>query len=129
MQAACHIDEYIPTERIPHFRNGNWLPIGGRMSTSFTNRLPRFVTFEASVPTQETARQDFNTNEPSDEDLIARICRDDKDALASLFRRHARVVWGIANRVLRNSAEADDLVQEIFLLVNRDCRACDISKG
>jgi RNA polymerase sigma-70 factor (ECF subfamily) len=65
----------------------------------------------------------------SDEALMALICDGDKEALASLFRRYARIVRGVAYRVLRDSSEADDMVQEIFLLVHRNCQAFDSSKG
>src|SRR5712692_5297855 len=66
---------------------------------------------------------------PSDEALMARICDGDKEAMASLFRRYARVVRAVSYRVLRDSSEADDLVQDIFLLVHRDCKTFDRSKG
>jgi RNA polymerase sigma-70 factor (ECF subfamily) len=67
--------------------------------------------------------------QPSDEDLLSGICRDDKDALATLFRRFAPLVRGIAYRVLKNAAEADDLLQDIFLLLHRLCGTFDSSKG
>jgi len=65
----------------------------------------------------------------SDEDLMLNICRGDFDALASLFRRHACVVRGVAYRVLRDVSEADDLLQDIFLLIHRLCGTFDSSKG
>jgi RNA polymerase sigma-70 factor (ECF subfamily) len=68
-------------------------------------------------------------NEPSDEALIARVYGEDKEALSLLFRRYARLVRGIAYRVLRDSAEADDLVQDIFLLIYRLAGSFDPSKG
>jgi RNA polymerase sigma-70 factor, ECF subfamily len=69
------------------------------------------------------------TEEPSDEALIARVCADDSDALGLLFRRYARLVWTIAHRILRNSEEADDLLQDLFLLVRRKASVFDSSKG
>ena len=45
---------------------------------------------------------------------MAQICDGDIEAMACLFRRHARVVYAIAYRVLRDTSEADDLVQEYF---------------
>jgi RNA polymerase sigma-70 factor (ECF subfamily) len=66
---------------------------------------------------------------PSDEILLAGICDGDKEALASLFRRYARMVRGVAYRVLQDPSEADDLVQDIFLLVHRDCKKFDSSRG
>jgi RNA polymerase sigma-70 factor (ECF subfamily) len=60
---------------------------------------------------------------------LRRICRQDGNALAVLFRRYAVLVRGVAYRVLRNAAEADDLLQDIFLLVNRLSGTFDSSKG
>ena len=57
------------------------------------------------------------------------ICNGDKEALACLFRRYARIVRGVAYRVLRDTSEADDLLQDIFLLVHRLCGTFDGSKG
>jgi RNA polymerase sigma-70 factor (ECF subfamily) len=39
------------------------------------------------------------------------------------------MVRGLAHRVLRDQSEADDLLQDIFLLVHRLCRTFDSSKG
>jgi RNA polymerase sigma-70 factor (ECF subfamily) len=57
------------------------------------------------------------------------VCEGDQEALAALFRRYARIIRGIAYRVLRDRSEADDLLQDIFLLVHRLCRTFDNSKG
>jgi RNA polymerase sigma-70 factor (ECF subfamily) len=69
------------------------------------------------------------TEQPSDEVLIARICADDNEALTLLFRRYARMVWSIAKRIFRNEAEADDLLQDVFLLIQRRASVFDSSKG
>jgi RNA polymerase sigma-70 factor (ECF subfamily) len=60
---------------------------------------------------------------------MANICEGDNEALASLFRRHARVVRAVAYRVLRDTSEADDLLQEVFLLIHRLCKTFDSSKS
>ena len=65
----------------------------------------------------------------SDERLLARICEDDRQALAELFRRYAQIVRGVALRVLHDRSEADDMVQDVFLLVYRDCRRFDPARG
>jgi RNA polymerase sigma-70 factor (ECF subfamily) len=65
----------------------------------------------------------------SDESLLALICTGDRNALELLFHRHARVVRGVAYQVLRDPAEADDLLQDIFLLIHRICTTFDASKG
>lgn len=66
---------------------------------------------------------------PSDEALLQRVSRGDREALAIVFRRHARMVRVLAERILRNREEAEDLVQEIFLFVFRRVALFDSAKG
>ena len=68
-------------------------------------------------------------NDTADETLIAKVCDSDREALALLFHRYARIVRGVAYRVLRDASEADDLLQDIFLLVHRLCGTFDSTKG
>ena len=46
-----------------------------------------------------------------------------------LFRRYARLVYRVGRRILRDKAEADDLVQEVFLYIHRKSALFDSSKG
>ena len=55
----------------------------------------------------------------SDEALLALVSRSDDDALAELYDRYGRVAYGLALRVLRDPALAEDAVQEAFLAVWR----------
>jgi RNA polymerase sigma-70 factor, ECF subfamily len=64
-----------------------------------------------------------------DEDLISRICGGDMDALSGLFRRYARLVHGVGQRILRDTGEADDLVQDVFLYIYRKSTLFDGSRG
>jgi RNA polymerase sigma-70 factor (ECF subfamily) len=68
-------------------------------------------------------------SDPSDETLISRIVEGNREALGVLFRRHARIVRGVAYRVLRDPSEADDLLQDVFLLIHRLSGTFDPSKG
>jgi RNA polymerase sigma-70 factor (ECF subfamily) len=65
----------------------------------------------------------------SDEHLLFRIAAEDREALAILFRRHFRLVHWIARRILRNSAEAEDLAQDVFLRIARKCHLYNSAKG
>jgi RNA polymerase sigma-70 factor (ECF subfamily) len=100
------------------------------VSSSLTTRLPALAT---SKENEQTVRIPADRSEigaeVSDEALMALICEGDKEALASLFRRYARVVRGLAYRVLRDASEADDLLQDIFLLIHRKCSMFDASRG
>jgi len=88
--------------------------------------LPSSETEESAIPVSHPAP---GSAELSDEELLCQICQGNNDALATLFRRYAALVRGLAYRVLRNTAEADDMLQDIFLLVHRLCGTFDYSKG
>jgi RNA polymerase sigma factor (sigma-70 family) len=55
----------------------------------------------------------------SDEAIVALVARSEELALAELYDRHHRVAYGLALRVLRDEALAEDAVQEAFLAVWR----------
>jgi RNA polymerase sigma-70 factor (ECF subfamily) len=65
----------------------------------------------------------------SDEALMEGVCQRDHEALALLFRRYAGVVRRVALRVLKDPSEAEDLLQDIFVLIHRLCGTFDSSKA
>ena len=90
-------------------------------------RLSPLLTTETDSVATQTPGQSLN--EVLDEELMARICQGNREALAILFHRYARAVRGIAYRILRDASEADDLLQDIFILVHRLSHTFDSSKG
>jgi len=55
----------------------------------------------------------------SDEALVALAARSEQAALAELYDRYGRAAYGLALRVLRDQALAEDAVQDAFLSVWR----------
>jgi RNA polymerase sigma-70 factor, ECF subfamily len=97
---------------------------------SFLTTRPQLPTISKEIAQPSRALDDVEGElAASDESLIALICEGDGASLSTLFRRYSRVVRGIAYRVLRDPAEADDLLQDIFLLIQRVCATFDASKG
>lgn len=104
------------------------MPDLGLMNSSVTIRLPGFAVNDS--PTAEaTSAAPVPDVQLCDEALMAQICDGGREALAILFRRHAGLVRGVAYRVLRDASEADDLLQDVFLLIHRLCKTFDGSRS
>jgi RNA polymerase sigma-70 factor (ECF subfamily) len=99
------------------------------VTSSFVARLPATLSSPAAESLEFAANLPIAAPAGDDEALIARICGSDKEALACLFRRYARLVRAVALRILRDASEADDLLQEVFLFIDRKAGIFDSSKS
>ena len=50
----------------------------------------------------------------ADADLMQRLVAGDREAIGELYDRHAARVLSLAHRIVRNSGDAEDVVQEVF---------------
>ena len=101
-----------------------------QMNASATVRFPRLgVTGEHSQASELANLQIGEPPELPDELLLEQVSDGSSEALSLLFKKYARIVRGVAYKVLRDPSEADDLLQDIFLLVRRLCSNFDSSKG
>src|SRR5439155_8208784 len=66
---------------------------------------------------------------PTDEDLLARIGRRDRDAFEVLYRRYSRSMLGLALRRLGDRGRAEDALQETFTSIWRSARSYDPDRG
>jgi RNA polymerase sigma-70 factor (ECF subfamily) len=62
-------------------------------------------------------------------DVIRRLAAGDEKALRLLFDRYAGLVNGLALRILRNDADAEDVVQAVFLQAWRQADRYDAGRG
>ncbi len=67
--------------------------------------------------------------EKPDNDLVLRLQRREQEALAELYDRYGRLVYSLILRIVKNTATAEDLVQEAFLRVWNRVHGFDASKG
>jgi len=65
----------------------------------------------------------------ADRALIARIVGRDADALAQLYDRYAARMLGLAQRILGDSGEGEEVLQEVFLWIWRSASAFDPARG
>lgn len=101
------------------------------MSSSFpTARFP-VVPLSNTKRTAEIVPQTpaVATADISDESLLRQIGIGDRDALTMLFERYARLTRSVAVRILKDTAEAEDLVQDLFVFIQRKCGIFDSSKS
>ena len=104
------------------------------MSNSTAARFPTLplvasTTAENALPLNQVQIEISKFSELPDEALLARSATGDRDVLAVLFRRYAPLVRGVSLRILRDEAEAEDLVQELFLFIHRKAGVYDSSKS
>jgi RNA polymerase sigma-70 factor (ECF subfamily) len=64
-----------------------------------------------------------------DAELLTRIQRGDDRAMAVLFDRYSKIVYAVSLRVLRDTAAAEDVMQEIFMQIWRNPTSFIATKG
>jgi RNA polymerase sigma-70 factor, ECF subfamily len=65
----------------------------------------------------------LHPSEFSERDAIARAQQGDSSAFEFLYRQHCSRVYALSLRMLGNTAEAEDLTQEVFLMILRKIRS------
>src|SRR5271155_4186296 len=96
-------------------------PTSGR-ALAFPLAWPRTQEQERTLPAAERRL-------PSDEEVMARLQSNDANALEILFDRYARLVFRIPRGVIRDTGEAEDVVQEAFFHLYKKCSLFDGTKG
>lgn len=84
--------------------------------------------FETNVELSRSGHADGSTI-LSDENLVVQVREGSREALTFLFRRHAHTVLNVATRILRDEAEAEDLLQDVFVFVAQRATLFDPTKS
>jgi RNA polymerase sigma-70 factor (ECF subfamily) len=69
------------------------------------------------------------TAEELDADLMQRTAAGDRDAFATLYRRHHAIVYRFARLMTGSSSAAEDIVQEVFLVLMREAGRYDPNRA
>jgi len=65
----------------------------------------------------------------TDSDLLVRLQKRDPEALAELYDRYGKMVYGLILRVVSDTGTAEDLVQETFLRIWNRAQGFDSDRG
>lgn len=65
----------------------------------------------------------------ADISLIERIVARDETAIAGLYDRHHRLLFGLILRIVRDRSEAEEVLQEVFVLVWTKARSYNVALG
>src|ERR1700730_3044999 len=76
-----------------------------------------------------TAAQPEGLQHLADEDLAEYIVAGRHDALTVLFDRYHRLIYSIALRIVRDTGEAEEVVQTVFLDIFRAAANFDPNRG
>jgi RNA polymerase sigma-70 factor (ECF subfamily) len=86
-------------------------------------------TEELVIPGESSSPVELTNTAATDEELLNQVGHGSKGSLALLFRRYRRTVLNVAQRILKDPSEAEDLCQEVFLLLFQKAKLFDASKG
>ena len=99
------------------------------MSSAASSRWPISVASDQARHASAIHNHDGAPNQIDDESLMRSVQMGDCTALGILFERYYRLIYWVGLRILRNSDEAQDLVQEVFLYLHQRPALFDPSKG
>ena len=68
-------------------------------------------------------------SEPTDAELVERMARGDREAFATLFRRHHATVFKFSRQMLGSKEAAEDVTQEVFIALSQTAARYDPTRG
>src|SRR5450432_576294 len=92
-------------------------------------KIPLEPEPDESGPRMPAISPRIRPGEPTDLELMERIKGEDPDALSQLYDRYHGIIKALILRVVHNEAEAEDLLQEIFMELWNQAKNFSAQKG
>ena len=113
-----------------------WTPrLIGSTSCLFLQPMPRRPKIPIDAESEDTGPRlpavspQLEPGEPTDLELMHGIQQEDPEALSKLYDRYNGIIKALILRVIHNEAEADDLLQEIFMELWNQAKNFSAQKG
>jgi RNA polymerase sigma-70 factor (ECF subfamily) len=90
---------------------------------------PRGTALRVVGSTSSEASRSGAPEEATPESLLQRVSGGDQPAFAALYERFSPRVFGLANRILRDPSQAEEVAQEIFLEIWQRASRFDRARG
>ena len=66
----------------------------------------------------EQIRDEHQRERALDDELLAAISKKNRDALSKLYDRHSSILYAMAVRILNDTNEAEDVLQETVMIID-----------
>jgi RNA polymerase sigma-70 factor (ECF subfamily) len=119
---------HMPLQIPPHQQNAPHLQSIMAIDFSSTTGLPEDAA-EAGNARLPAAAPILEPGAPTDLQLMHGIQAEDPEALSQLYDRYNGIIKALILRVIHNEAEADDLLQEIFMEIWNQAKNFSPQKG
>lgn len=121
-------------------RHGHWRSPRSALPSASVSSSPEHAPTGPQGPAADRAARQGGIGEPpgpnqsgtteiSDAALVARMVHGDRSAIASLYERHVSCLLALAQSLLRDRREAEDLIHDVFLEAWRHCADYSAERG
>ncbi len=76
-----------------------------------------------------SAAGEARSGEPDWSECLRRVAAGDRDALSELYDQTSPLVYGLALRILRNSADAEEVTLDVYTQIWRSAKTYDSRRG
>src|ERR1041385_997701 len=103
--------------------------MGSKLISSARRKSRKRAPLTKARPPSAPVAPQLEPGAPSDLELMNAIQAEDPEALSQLYDRYNGILKALILRVVHNEAEADDLLQEIFMEIWKQAKNFSPDKG